>query len=82
MNASIPVSGAFEAAGFQGLLASIAVCVAASAALLLYVGRQATGRMFRKEAMAVVGLSWVMATVLGRAAVLPQRLRPGAVHPP
>ena len=31
----------------------------------LYVGRTAKGKLFRKEAMAVVGLSWLLATILG-----------------
>jgi Trk-type K+ transport system membrane component len=35
------------------------------AGLLRFLGRKATGQLFRKEAMAVVGLSWVLATVLG-----------------
>ena len=40
--------------------------VAAVGALLTYLGRKTTGqRLFRKEAMAVVGLSWLLATVLG-----------------
>jgi len=32
---------------------------------LLFVGRRGNGRMFRKEALAIVGLSWCLATVLG-----------------
>ena len=31
----------------------------------MWLGRGAEGRLFRKEAMAVVGLSWILATVLG-----------------
>ena len=39
--------------------------------LLTYFGRQSRGqRLFRKEAMAVVGLSWMLATVLGAAPYL------------
>ncbi|MFW6170875.1 MAG: TrkH family potassium uptake protein [Planctomycetota bacterium] len=34
-------------------------------AVLLLVGRRGGGRMFRKEALAVVGLSWCLATALG-----------------
>lgn len=33
--------------------------------LLLFIGRRATHQFFRREALAVVGLSWIMATVLG-----------------
>lgn len=33
--------------------------------VLLYLGRQAASRFFRREAFAVVGLSWIIATVLG-----------------
>ena len=53
-----------ESRGFFGLLGSMAVCFAVGGCLR-YVGRKSNEQMFRKEAMAVVGLSWVMATVLG-----------------
>ena len=53
-----------ERLGFFALLGSMAVCFAV-AGLLRYLGRNSTGELFRKEAMAVVGLSWVLATVLG-----------------
>ncbi len=53
-----------ERKGFFGLLASIAACFAV-AGVLRYFGRRCQGQLFRKEAMAVVGLSWVLATVLG-----------------
>lgn len=53
-----------ERGGFFGLLAAIVVCLAVGAALR-YFGRHAKGHLFRKEAMAVVGLSWILATVLG-----------------
>jgi trk system potassium uptake protein TrkH len=54
----------FEQDGFIGLLASIAICWAVAAALWNW-GRGDNGQLFRKEAMAVVGLSWVLATILG-----------------
>jgi trk system potassium uptake protein TrkH len=54
----------FETRGFFALLVSIVVC-AVVGGLLFAWGRHAEGRLFRKEAMAVVGLSWVIATVLG-----------------
>ena len=61
---SIPMDGRFETTGFSALIGSMAVCFLVGSGLWLF-GRGAPGRMFRKEAMAVVGLSWVMATVLG-----------------
>lgn len=59
----IPDSG-FESHGFYALAESILMC-AALGLLLIGIGGKATGRMFHKEALAVVGLAWVMATVLG-----------------
>jgi len=53
-----------ERRGFFGLLGAMTVCLAA-AAVLRYFGRRSRGRLFRKEAMAVVGLSWILATFLG-----------------
>ncbi len=54
----------FETTGFLALIASVFVCASVSA-MLFWFGRGAKTSMFRKEAMAVVGLSWVLATVLG-----------------
>ena len=54
----------FETRGFLALVASMVVCGVVSAGLLWY-GRKSKSQLFRKEAMAVVGLSWVLATVLG-----------------
>jgi trk system potassium uptake protein TrkH len=53
-----------ERHGFLALTAAITVCLAVGASLRR-LGREAHGQLFRKEAMAVVGLSWVLATVLG-----------------
>ncbi len=54
----------FEKEGFQGLLfSSLISCLVGG--LMFYAGRNASMRLYRKEAMAVVGLSWVLATVLG-----------------
>lgn len=50
--------------GVLGLLGSTALCALVGLVLLTY-GRRHRGQLFRKEAMAVVGLSWVMAAVLG-----------------
>ena len=54
----------FEQAGFTALFVSMAICFAL-AGMLIRWGRRDAGPLFRKEAMAVVGLSWVLATVLG-----------------
>lgn len=55
---------AVEKHGVFGLFAAMLVCFAVGGALCQY-GRDAKGQLFRKEALAVVGLSWVLATVLG-----------------
>ena len=59
-------SRSFETEGFLGLLLSVVVSVAIGLILRRYAGddvKSETPR--RKEAMAVVGLSWVIATILG-----------------
>ena len=57
-------SSDFEQDGATALATSITIC-AMTGLLLIWCGRNAQGRLFRREAMAVVGLSWVLATVLG-----------------
>jgi trk system potassium uptake protein TrkH len=54
----------FETHGFVALLVSIVISTAVGGGLY-YFGRNSSGSLFRKEAMAIVGLSWVLATVLG-----------------
>jgi trk system potassium uptake protein TrkH len=55
----------FEARGFWSLLGAMAVCGVVGG-LLIFLGRDTRGHhLYRKEAIAVVGLSWLMATVLG-----------------
>lgn len=54
----------FEQEGFLGLIFSILLSILCWA-VLWRIGRKATGDLYRKEAMAVVGLSWAIATVLG-----------------
>ena len=55
----------FEMRGFFSLLGAMAVCGGVAGALI-YLGRKAKDqRLYRKEAIAVVGLSWLMASVLG-----------------
>ena len=58
------VPSEFETRGFMGLTYSVLISLAVGG-LLLFLGRGSTGALYRKEAMAVVGLSWVLATVLG-----------------
>jgi len=54
----------FETRGFMALLVSIVISLLVGG-VLLWIGRAEKGRLFRKEAMAIVGLSWVLATILG-----------------
>ena len=65
---AFPAFGQVEAIewdGLRGLLGAMAAC-ALLGGLLSWWGRSAAGqRLFRKEALAVVGLSWLLATVLG-----------------
>lgn len=63
----LPVLGGrweHERPGMLGLLGSIILCFAVGG-ILRYLGRNSRAPLFRREAMAVVGLSWVLATVLG-----------------
>ena len=54
-----------EVRGMLALLGSVAICAGVGALLMRY-GREGKGsQLYQKEAMAVVGLSWVLATVLG-----------------
>jgi trk system potassium uptake protein TrkH len=54
----------WETAGIRGLLISTAICWLVGLGLRWF-GRDAEKKLFRKEAMAVVGLSWILATALG-----------------
>ncbi len=54
----------WEAAGIRGLVLSSLISWAVGG-LLMWLGRGAETKLFRKEAMAVVGLSWILATILG-----------------
>jgi len=55
----------FESRSFWALLGAMAICGAVGV-LLMHFTRQAKGeRLYRKEAIAVVGLGWLLATVLG-----------------
>ena len=57
-------SASMEWRGLTAILCSISVCLLVGL-LLIRWGRQATGQLYRKEAMAIVGLSWFLATLLG-----------------
>ncbi|MAG93588.1 MAG: potassium transporter [Planctomycetaceae bacterium] len=54
----------FEAAGFWGIVRAI-VCSVSVGGFLFTLGRRAEGGILRKEALAIVGLGWVFAGVLG-----------------
>ena len=54
----------WEVAGIRGLVLSSIISWSLGGALI-WLGRGADRKLFRKEAMAVVGLSWILATVLG-----------------
>jgi len=54
----------FETEGFWGLVYSSLICWGVGGAMYWY-GRGTAPKIYRKDAMAVVGLSWVLATVLG-----------------
>jgi len=62
--AGLPDTATFETQGFLALLFTILLSFAIGG-LLLWLGRAQKGRLYRKEAMAVVGLSWILATLLG-----------------
>src|SRR5690606_13383740 len=55
----------FEARGFIALAVSIATAIVCAVTMRLLGHRSRSEQLFRREAMAVVGLSWVMATLLG-----------------
>lgn len=69
----------FEADGFFGLCGGMATGLAVSA-VLLYLGRKSTGRLLTREAMATVGLSWVLASVIGSLPFLFSGVRRDAEH--
>lgn len=54
----------FEFAGFWGICGAIA-CSLGSGSVLYLLGRNERGTILRKEALAVVGLSWIYSGILG-----------------
>jgi trk system potassium uptake protein TrkH len=64
---AFPVCGeteVFESRGFWGMMWAILFSVGLGGALYL-IGRKEKGTILRKEALAVVGLGWILAGVLG-----------------
>ncbi len=61
----LPPATGVEWRGITGLVASMAVCVILGIIMRLIGRGQRSTQLFQKEAMAIVGLSWVLATVLG-----------------
>lgn len=65
LEAETAAGAKFELQGFLALIGSSLIS-AAVGGILFWIGRRAKSQqLFRKEAMATVGLSWVLATVLG-----------------
>jgi len=54
----------FEFAGFWGICGAIA-CSLVSGSILYLLGRNERGTILRKEALAIVGLSWIYSGILG-----------------
>ncbi|HOP76522.1 MAG TPA: TrkH family potassium uptake protein [Thermogutta sp.] len=65
---SLPICGQvthFDRRGFFGVLAAILVSLIVSGLLLWYGRRARSDRLLRREALAAVGLAWLVATILG-----------------
>lgn len=54
----------FESAGFRGLAGSIAISLLVGG-VLYFIGRREREGILRKEALAIVGLGWILAGLLG-----------------
>lgn len=61
----LPAAADVEWRGVIGLTASMAVCGLVGGVLVILGRRHRGGPLYQKEAMAIVGLSWVLATLLG-----------------
>ena len=64
---AFPICGqtpAFETSGFRGTFVAI-LCSLFIGGGLYWIGRKETGSILRKEALATVGLGWILAGVLG-----------------
>jgi trk system potassium uptake protein TrkH len=62
-------------------LAGSAFVAGAIGLILYFLGRHDSGRLFRKETMAIVGLSWILATVLGALPFLLSHTKRSAEQP-
>ncbi|NND96788.1 MAG: TrkH family potassium uptake protein [Pirellulaceae bacterium] len=61
----LPAADTYESVGANALLLSMAISMIIGG-VMLFIGRRGRhGTLYQKEAMAIVGLSWVLATVLG-----------------
>jgi trk system potassium uptake protein TrkH len=58
-------AASFEVHGAKALLMSMVICVVVGGGMRVLGRRHCGGPLYQKEAMAIVGLSWVLATVLG-----------------
>lgn len=64
---SFPICGqtaTFETGAFRGMVQSISICIGLGVAMLLPV-RGDNSTLLRKEALAVVGLGWILSGLLG-----------------
>lgn len=61
----LPPAESIENGGIRALLTSMTISMLVGAVLMLCGRGRREAPLFRKEAMAIVGLSWVLATVLG-----------------
>lgn len=61
----LPAATEIETRGIWALMISMLISVLVGILLTLMGRRGRSGPLYQKEAMAIVGLSWVMATVLG-----------------
>lgn len=76
----LPGPETLEMSGVLGLLYSMAIAMILGG-LLVFLGRsKRRGQLFLKEAMAVVGLSWVLATVLECFRTSWRGLRPATIN--
>ena len=61
----LPPAEDFERGGATGLATGIVVAIVGGSLMFFWGRRARVGSLYRKEAMAVVGLAWLLATVLG-----------------
>lgn len=71
---SLGGSPSFETRAFMALTGSIGTALVIGM-ILLRLGRSSTGQLYRKEAMAIVGLSWILASTIGAMPFLMSQTR-------